>query len=332
MPLFPTLDALDQSLAAGNINTINRKMLLSFAAPSVQFVTKNTPDDAIPVGSSKIGGAPDLPKTMAWPMRGPSSAGKSEVDGLLKAVKKYPSEPLRKEIDAKTILANTSAPLAFVLQLDLAECAKKGKMDADFPTTGHFYLFYDFVFKPWYAEGVDGGGFRLIYSQAPFADLVRQPPPDMGFPLYDTLAEYRNQLSSAVIDPAFSYTLPSSSSYPMMVRYSYPRQPPHEDWLEKNTYIPSVGGQLGGWPYLIQYDPAIDLGTSDAGMGKLSGDNFISEITKLPGPIENWVTLIELTDYDSPINDFNGIYLAMIRRSDLKNRDFSKAVFIYQTD
>lgn len=167
--------------------------------------------------------------------------------------------------------------------------------------------------------------------------MKRRPVPDLGMALWgerhegDT-DEQAMRLPSARIDPTFSYTLPGDGSYPMLTRYPHPQEPPHRAWLDALTSGPGDGCQLYGWPNFVQSDPAIDLGAEDVKFDLPRNDDYIRTIRGLAGPIENWIPLLTITGYASDSVDFNGGYYVMIRRTDLRNKDFSKAVIVYQTD
>ena len=60
----PSRDALARALDALGIADAHRDALLTHARPEVALTL--APDD-VPVGASKIGGAPDLPADASWP-------------------------------------------------------------------------------------------------------------------------------------------------------------------------------------------------------------------------------------------------------------------------
>ena len=99
-------DALARALGALGINDAHRDTLLTHARPEVALAL--APDD-VPVGASKIGGAPDLPDDASWPV----------------------------DRDAR--------PLSFVAQLDLASLPA---VDGDLPREGTLSFFYDTVRQP----------------------------------------------------------------------------------------------------------------------------------------------------------------------------------------
>jgi uncharacterized protein YwqG len=114
--------------------------VVSLAQTCVRFRTVPKDDADIPVGSSKLGGCPDIPKRREWPL--------------------WHEEAL-----------------AFLGQIDLAEISGYSCCKA-FPSFGRLYFFYDVEQSTWGFDPSDKGSWRVIYSSAPCADLVRraQPP------------------------------------------------------------------------------------------------------------------------------------------------------------
>ncbi|MEB2844297.1 DUF1963 domain-containing protein [Rhizobiales bacterium RZME27] len=330
---FPDIDSLAASLEKAGVPALDRRNLLPLAKPTIIMRSKAMPDNDLPVGCGKFGGAPDLPAEMPWPTRGPSEAGKQEVE----IIRTLPGMPGNNSVRIKEELAGREAPLAFVMQIDLAACAAAGAMDPDIPTSGLLSIFFDFVFRPWFAESRENSDFRLIYT-AVTDNLVRRPIPDLGLGLWGyTLEEMvaigygkedMHAFTAARLYPDFTYSLPDAKAQPVVVRYGL--DAPHRAWLEKLNFSSGDGGQVGGWPLLIQQDPANDLGAADLGQ-TLSGYDYIGDMRKISPAASEWMTLVTFAGYDSDSVDFDGTYYVMMRRSDLKARDFSKACIVYQT-
>lgn len=91
-------------------------------------------DDAA-VGTSRIGGEPDLPCVFSWPLR----------DGR---------------------------PLSFVAQINLSDVCGLGGADA-LPGAGWLWFFYDFEGEPWGFAPEDRGGWRVHFEGDPAVKLVR---------------------------------------------------------------------------------------------------------------------------------------------------------------
>lgn len=329
---FRTLDELRTSLVVTGVNALDQQMLMALAKPGIALASKSAADADIPIGASKIGGAPDMPREMAWPTRAPSAHGMEKVEMLRKLEAENPSEYYTREISLRAPLAEAHAPLTFMIQVDLAECAAAGEIDADIPREGWLLVFYDFVFQPWFGHDRNGTAlFRLLHVTGDRADLVRTPPPDMGYPLYDPLDEYRNMLPPARLSPVFTHTLPDGGTLRIIARHAAEGRYPHAAWLDQSPTHLNGANRLGGWPENIQGDMAIELAARDAGVELPFGRGFIAAAQALQPLADQWVHLLQIGDYDSDVNDFDGLYHVWIKRADLKTRDFSKARMIYRT-
>ena len=342
-PYFPTLEALDDSLRRFSISPADKRMLLGLARPTAILSSAAMPDADIPLGQGKIGGAPDIPPGMIWPEREGYAAADNWAERAAEARKnKKFTKEIVEEYETKAVLAARPAPLIFLMQIDLAACAAAGPMDLDIPKTGRLLLFYDFVFDPGFGEQEQEKAFRLIYLSDEAQKLERRVIPDFGLSVWGDLLppeqregearQQAQQLPPALIHPKFTYTLPHFHSYPMMVNYPYPEDMPHLAWYDRLQWPMNDGCQLFGWPELVQYSPAIDLGMEDVNAPHYYDLRFIPQIRQLAKPIANWIPLVSIMYYDNDSVDFNGGYYVMIRRTDLRNGDFSKAVIVFQTD
>jgi hypothetical protein len=103
--------------------------------PAVRLAIRREPDAAMDIGNSKFGGAPDLPRGTAWPMRdGP--------DG-------------------------TRLPLQFFAQIDLGDAAAAAPAPLGLPAEGQLSFFADFAAdrdrpgpgQPWHGDRV-----AVLYS------------------------------------------------------------------------------------------------------------------------------------------------------------------------
>jgi uncharacterized protein YwqG len=95
---------------------------------------------AIPLGTTRIGGQPDLPSGAHWPSR----RGK---------------------------------PLAFILQIDLAAIAGLDPEEL-LPKDGTLFFFYDAVTQPWGYRPSDRDGWEVFHHPGPASQLVRSPNPE----------------------------------------------------------------------------------------------------------------------------------------------------------
>ena len=332
---FRNLAELDASLGAAGIGMAERGQLLALAKPCAALQSKAAPDTDIETGASKIGGAPDLPTAMAWPARGPSREGADDVKILRRLAREAKDARSRRhfegEIARKEPLANREAPLAFMLQVDLASCAAAGELDPDIPREGRLLAFYDLVFKPWAAPR--DRDFQLFHLTNGPQELARRDPPDLGEPLFgeeEPYRPYRNQLPPARLTPVFTYTLPDTSSMPFLL-YPDAVPAPHKTWLEPAPTHLDASNRLGGWPENIQGDMAIELAAEEHGIKLPYGGGFRAAARRIQHLAEQWVMLLQIGDYDNTINDFDGLYYVWIKRDHLRARDFTKARIVYQT-
>jgi uncharacterized protein YwqG len=103
------------------------------------FRTIPTPENAIPIGSSKVGGDADLPPSIAWPTR-------------------------------------NDCPLDFLLQLDLAEIPE-GLRNGFLPDSGLLSFFYDAQGGAWGFDPDDKGSWKVIFFHGEEDELVRTANP-----------------------------------------------------------------------------------------------------------------------------------------------------------
>ena len=95
-------------------------------------------DEALPIGSSKYGGQPDVPDGFEWPFD------------------------------------NEGHPLSLMLQINCADIANMGNGDL-LPKSGMLYFFYQVSEQPW--DNTTNGA-RVLYFDAPITGLHRQDYPD----------------------------------------------------------------------------------------------------------------------------------------------------------
>lgn len=107
--------------------------------PSLRMATFKTKLAELPLGMSRMGGAPDLPAAMAWPRIG-------------------------------------ERPLDFLCQLDLAEVQVQGPFD-ELPRGGWLAFFCDSIEQPWGYDPAHAGGWCVLHFEAGPGGLVRRERP-----------------------------------------------------------------------------------------------------------------------------------------------------------
>jgi len=133
LPAFPsagTLLAKQQLKVAVALEPLSQ--------PSVRFMPNPAKD--LPVGQSRIGGLPDLPKGAAWP------------------------SPRRSRLD-------------FLLQVNLAEVSRHYP-ESPLPKTGLLSFFYDNEHCPWGLDPKDKGGWAVLFHEGSVSALARAPLPE----------------------------------------------------------------------------------------------------------------------------------------------------------
>lgn len=117
-------------------------------------------EENIPIGTSKLGGLPDLPSSFAFP--------------------KY-----------------HNGYLSFLAQLNLEE-VKPFDKDKLLPEKGILYFFYDVVEQPWGFDKEDTGCFQVLYFDGDVKELIRTSYPEETedyFPLESFKVEFYSFLT-----------------------------------------------------------------------------------------------------------------------------------------
>lgn len=132
-------DGVKAALQAGGLSRI-MPHLEALMTNSVRIVSKPTPDNELKIGTSKLGGAPDLLDGVKWPVMG-------------------------------------DIPLSFLAQISLSDVQP---LDTDklLPTSGLLSFFYDAKQQTYGSDPNDRAGRKVIYSTVDAAGLKRRPFPD----------------------------------------------------------------------------------------------------------------------------------------------------------
>jgi uncharacterized protein YwqG len=346
-PLPTTPDELCEQLIAAGYTGDKFERLVEDARPAISLITEPVADEVIAIGASKIGGAPDLPRGMAWPMRPayPHAADLARdrewrAQRLIDDAAK-PGAWLTAE-QATTFAADHRAgaaavarefPLAFIAQIDLATMAREPGFDGTLPETGRLLFFFDYWNTP--AEFLPGSrvGWRLIWDASPAAELERKAfPPEL---VSISTESWTTVFKSARITPR-SVLTPMALGAVAIDPAVQAAQLDYNPWLDTfglpdghhdNTH------RLGGWPTPLQNGwqgrpqlafHGIDCGRSEA-----------YETPEAIALLENkgdWQLVLQI-GCDSDIGllpEGSGCMLVMMRRQDLRDRAFDRAWVVYQ--
>lgn len=152
--------------------------VLKHLQPSIRLVPPEKTESHLPIGASRIGGAPDLPDGMEWPtFRG--FAGKPNAEKWEKHI---------------------GAPIPFVAQIRLDEMAPHDT-EGVLPSTGMLYFFYLEAHDAFGLFAEYGEVFQLIYATTTPSSLSRVSPPDS--------LPYKMRYTGYRVVPRREWTLPN---------------------------------------------------------------------------------------------------------------------------
>jgi uncharacterized protein YwqG len=275
--------------------------LADLVRPSVRLTAEATAgEDSLPVGSSKLGGRPDLPPGLAWPTRPP-----------------FPAEVSRGD-----------RPLAFVAQIALVDIAAVGGTDLELPTSGLLSFFYDGEELVYGSSPEDRERFRLMW----FDDgaLQRREPPQ-------TL---RDRFNAVRLSAQARDCIPSRDSFAVYELFhgladaGFNRDK-FDDFIsedERGEYS-NRGHALGGWPAVIQSQMETECQFVTNGIFTGGPEGFRSErAAQLRPGAADWRLILQV-DSDSRAGwmwgDVGRLYVWM-REQDVRARRFDRCWTIMQ--
>jgi hypothetical protein len=283
MLAFKNIEDLKRSISAAGLGAKSTDIVAT-ARPTILLVGVQVPDDPLPIGTSKVGGFPDLPSDFAWVCRPayPDAerraniirrAGQRQRD-YLKSIPQLPQEAVD-DIPAKyearsALLFFEPFPLAFVAQLNLEELSHEEGFDVDLPRTGLLSFFIDIT--------TGGGHFpHVVWHDQPIASLKRTPPPYGLAEFFNTYCAasgfetseaelWQAQTKAEAFHPFSAVTIPRhwQRAFP----HGSAKSKAIQDWFHgkaKHNFRPqlpgnTIGGyRLGGWAENIQGNREDDL-------------------------------------------------------------------------
>jgi len=132
-------DAVRAAIQAAGLTRI-MPHLEALMLNSVRVTSTASSETALAVGTSKLGGAPDLPDSVVWPLLG-------------------------------------DVPLSFVAQFDLS-AVQPFDVDKLLPAIGMLYFFFDANQQVYGSDPADRAGWKVIYSVVDKTALKRRAFPD----------------------------------------------------------------------------------------------------------------------------------------------------------
>lgn len=237
------------------------------------------------------------------------------------------------ELRARAKALTEPFPLAFILQIDLAEMAQKPGFDKDLPKEGRLLFFYDLPQIPAPFEPQSKPGWLLMHDTTPRQGLKRVdvPPALARFPAPGVLKPM------AVTSRAVVSTIPTgSSSFDSLSPVTGKDSETYHQWLFTLGWPTEEAGgnhQLGGWPRSIQsgMEATSQLASNGIDAGK-SGAYHSDAAKALFAHASDWQLVLQVGTDMAAGNQLPGGLYVLIRKEDLAARRFDKAWVVYEQD
>lgn len=349
-PLPRSRDELRESLEEVDLPEEIVSRLVAQARPALLLTSDAADDSAIPLGASKLGGAPDLARGTAWPERPPypdaeTRAGQHRRDAerLLADSKKPKSwmTPEQGESFSQTHLAQADAigrpfPLAFFGQFDLAGLSKVEGFEATLPREGRLLVFYDFWEQPEGFTPEASVGWRVIWDRTPAGDLERLAIPDALSAISDD--EWRTVFRPATLSAVSVVTPipPNDEGWDAFDLADDDLLDPYQDWLSDFGTPDADDGenhQLGGFPRTLQNGLQAESQLAANGVNCGRSEAWTTpEAQELLKDAGAWRLLLQIGVDPNAGMDGPGAYYVIIRDDDLAARRFERARVTYQCD
>jgi uncharacterized protein YwqG len=349
-PLPVDRDDLVLSLSESGLSDDIVSRLAAQARPAVLLVTSETDEDELPLGASKIGGRPDLPSGMAWPVRPPypdasrrAERHRRRAERLLGESRKPRSwmspqqgDRFSRELEARANAVEAPFPLSFFGQFDLSEFAREEAFDPTLPAEGRLLLFYDFWEMPEEFVPEAAVGWRLIWDQTPVSELVRAPVPTELLSISND--EWCCVFRAAKISTRSVITPipPSDKSWDAFPLGDDDALETYDEWLEQFG-TPDRDGrdnhQLGGFPQPLQNGLQARAQLAANGLNCGSSQVWQTDAAKeLMESAQEWRLVLQIgADRHAGIKP-PGAYYVIMRQQDIAARRFDLARVTYQCD
>ncbi|MEP6067696.1 MAG: YwqG family protein [Paracoccaceae bacterium] len=309
---FLTRESLVSCLEKAGLNDQAQKISIA-ARETWQLHPSNLASE---VGQTKLGGLPDLPKGMTWPIRPAMSA---------EEVSFWP--------DFQRDLITAPRPLSFVGQFDFGAIPPEVRDPLGFPSQGLLSLFYDVEFQGWGFNPAHRDGFRVLFFDDTDSLIPANRPSDdikhfVDLPMtgLQKLMPFPASDETDIFD-----TLELDDHQAKLYRKVL------WNMREVHEQNPSVLGPehfLGGYPVPVQSGMEHSCAFVAAGLNVHEPidetSNLVQQIMNAPN---DWRLLLQVdTDHrtDMAWGDGGTLYL-WIRNRDLVERKFDQAWLILQT-
>jgi uncharacterized protein YwqG len=347
--MFHTAEDIANDMVAAGIDRVDAEALVAHARPAVWLETcKVDEEGGIPLGATKLGGCPDLPKGHVWPVRSPlQNAAKraqhyretaGQADRIWSWATPEQRERFRLNALARALAVESELPLPFVGQINLAEMWACGPLDPDFPRYGLLSLFYDVSEQPWGYDPRDRLGFAVLFHEAERGQLARFEEP---VALRTLPEDYRHPPVACTAHACMTPLPMDTAQYTTLDLPETLTDQLRDWWSDGNRLYASEQGQdqdwrchhVGGWPTPIQGDMQTKCALVHA--GHYCGDGKAYEdpaLEAVRASATEWLLLAQIgTDNKSNMHwgDDGQLYL-WVRRDDAIARRFANAHLVLQ--
>ncbi|MFS4436816.1 DUF1963 domain-containing protein [Paracoccaceae bacterium GXU_MW_L88] len=268
MTFFSNIDAINHACRTLGLDASSSRLLIETARPTIWLRHSDpAPDVGLPVRTSKVGGEPDLPPELAWPVR-PPLADCERYAQLLRDSIVLPEQEVF--VDFAIDLLGKPFPMAFLAQVDLEAMAHEQGFDPALPDRGMLWAFND-SFADWYGPQSPHGGITLLWSDA--SGLRRHETPallreawqlgvsDFGTPMVEP---WDADIEAEPLSPISGWTV-----NPRRDQAFY-----HRLADERFEFADGGGDQLGGWEVPLQQDMHGDVEMIATGPGPDNDDQI----------------------------------------------------------
>ncbi|MEP3848388.1 MAG: YwqG family protein [Paracoccaceae bacterium] len=268
------------------------------------------------IGQTKLGGLPDLPKGMEWPIRPAMSA------------EEVPFWP-----DFQREIITEPQPLSFVGQFDFGTISPEVRGSLGFPSRGLLSLFYDVEFQGWGFNPAHRDGFRVLFFEDT-ESLIPANPPSEDIRHFVELPMTGSQKLMPFPAPDETDLFDILGLEERQVKLYRKALSNMRDFNDRNTSEFGEEHFLGGYPVPVQSGMENGCAFVAAGMNIHKPiDETSSTVQHILKEPNDWRLLLQIDSDD--LTDMSwgvgGTLYVWIRNRDLVERKFEQAWLILQT-
>jgi hypothetical protein len=292
--------------------------------PALALVDAAAADAAKP-GQSRLGGAPDLPADIAWPIHAPYHRPDEELTGRRATIRETFTTP---------------APFHFIAQIDL-EAVARTRVPPQLPAGGRLLVFWDAKGGPWIDSAAS---CRVIHDRSPVstispraapADLSKPDPHFKMPPLFDGKPVGFLPILSMPDRWLLQDLAMRAGEQALLDSLEDPDWEDRWEALWDKTETPGLLAsgrevqphRLGGWPIPEQSDPRYSAAEAALGIGARPTE---ADQARVDAARHEWVMLAQI-DLNALTDHFaEGTVYFLLREADLKAASFERVHAIYQ--